>query len=110
MLVVSRRRSVLLGTMLCLQELGIPVMQLWYPEGRLRASHCQIIDPLKGVVVTDFNSGRDELRCLVPWGPWEEGCKIECYHSKGARKGRFDLEENYGEGRFKARRRSPRYA
>ena len=25
------------------------------PEGRLCAAHCQIIDPLKGVVVTDFN-------------------------------------------------------
>ena len=39
------------------------------PEGRLCASHCQIIDPLRGVVVTDYQCGPNELRCLVPWRP-----------------------------------------
>ena len=39
------------------------------PEGRLCASHCQIIDPSNGVVVTDFNCPRGELRCLVLWWP-----------------------------------------
>ena len=37
------------------------------PEGRLCASHCQILDPLRGVVV---QCGPNELRCLVPWRPW----------------------------------------
>ena len=39
------------------------------PEGRLCASHCQILDPLRGVVVTNFNCGKDDLRCMVPWRP-----------------------------------------
>ena len=46
------------------------------PEGRLCASRCQIIDPLKGVVVTDFNCPRGELRCLVPWRPWAKKNKV----------------------------------
>ena len=60
------------------------------PEGRLCASHCQVVDPLKGVVVTDFNSGKDELRCLVPWRPWVKKYKIEWWHNKGAGKGRYE--------------------
>ena len=40
------------------------------PEGRLCASHCQILDPRKGVVVSDFQCGKNEVRCLVPWRPW----------------------------------------
>ena len=47
------------------------------PEGRLCAAHCQIIDPLKGVVVTDFNCPKGELRCLVPWRPWAKKNKVQ---------------------------------
>ena len=41
------------------------------PEGRLCASHCHIIDPLKG------NCPRGELRCLVPWRPWAKKNKLQ---------------------------------
>ena len=47
------------------------------PEGRLCAAHCQILDPLRGVVVTDFSCGKDELRFLVPWRPWVKKYKEE---------------------------------
>ena len=47
------------------------------PEGRLCASHCQVIDPLRGVVVIDFNAGMGELGCLVPWRPWLKKYKIK---------------------------------
>ena len=47
------------------------------PEGRLCAAHCQIIDPLNGVVVTDFNCPKGELRCLVPWRPWAKKNKVQ---------------------------------
>ena len=47
------------------------------PEGRLCASHCQIVDPLWGVVVTDFNRPIGELRCLVPWRPWVKKNKVQ---------------------------------
>ena len=65
------------------------------PEGRLRAAHCQTLDPLRGVVVTDFNSGKDELRCLVPWRPWVKKFKKEWWSGKGAGKGRHmrDMHE-----------------
>ena len=57
------------------------------PEGRLCAAHCQIIDPLKGVVVTDFNCPKGEVRCLVPWRPW-------------AKKYKWQWEAQRGQGRW----------
>ena len=43
----------------------------------MRIADCQIIDPLKGVVVTDFNCPRGDLRCLVPWRPWAKKNKVQ---------------------------------
>ena len=57
------------------------------PEGRLCASHCQILDPLRGVVVTDFNCGMNELRCLAPWRPWVKKYKEEWW--SGSRRNRI---------------------
>ena len=48
-----------------------------WDSGRLCAAHCQIIDPLKGVVVTDFNCPRGDLRCLVPWRPWAKKNSVQ---------------------------------
>ena len=47
------------------------------PEGRLCASRCQILDPLRGVVATDYNCRSNEVRCLVPWRPWVKKFKEE---------------------------------
>ena len=57
-------------------------------EGRLCASHCQILDPLRGVVVTDFKCGQHELRCMVPWRPWVKKYKEEWWSGKSAGKAR----------------------
>ena len=54
------------------------------PEGRLCAAHCQIIDPLKGVVVTDFNCPKGDLRCLVPWRPWAKKMKVQWETKRGS--------------------------
>ena len=62
------------------------------PEGRLCASHCQIIDPLKGVVVTDFNCPRGELRCLVPWRPWAKKNKTRWEREKTPGRWSWDRE------------------
>ena len=37
--------------------------------------------------MTDFNCGKDELRCLVPWRPWVKKYKEEWWGGKGAMKG-----------------------
>ena len=55
------------------------------PEGRLCASHCQILDPLRGVVVTDFQCGKNEVRCLVPWRPWIKKFRREWWDRKNKR-------------------------
>ena len=55
------------------------------PEGRLCASHCQILDPLRGVVVTDFQCGKNEVRCLVPWRPWIKKYRREWWDNRKKR-------------------------
>ena len=62
------------------------------PEGRLCAAHCQIIDPLKGVVVTDFNCPKGDLRCLVPWRPWAKKNKVQWEAQRGPRRWGWDRE------------------
>ena len=58
------------------------------PGGRLCAARRQILDPISGVVASDFNCGKDELqRCLVPWRPWVKKYKEEWRAGKGAAKG-----------------------
>ena len=52
------------------------------PEGRLCASHCQILDPRKGVVVSDFQCSKNEVRCLVPWRPWIKKYRREWWDSR----------------------------
>ena len=37
---------------------------------------------LKGVVVTDLNCPRSELRCLVPWRPWAKKNKVQWEHQR----------------------------
>ena len=55
------------------------------PEGRLCASHCQILDPRKGVVVSDFQCGKNEVRCLVPWRPWLKKYRREWWDHRNKR-------------------------
>ena len=55
------------------------------PEGRLCASHCQILDPRKGVVVSDFQCGKNEVRCLVPWRPWIKKSRREWWDHRNKR-------------------------
>ena len=55
------------------------------PEGRLCASHCQILDPLRGVVVSDFQCAKSEVRCLVPWRPWIKKYRREWWDSRKKR-------------------------
>ena len=55
------------------------------PEGRLCAAHCQILDPRKGVVVSDFQCGKNELRCLVPWRPWVKKYRREWWDHRNKR-------------------------
>ena len=43
------------------------------------------MDPLRGVVVTDFNCGKNELRCLVPWRPWVKKYKEEWWSGSAGR-------------------------
>ena len=62
------------------------------PEGRLCAAHCQIIDPLKGVVVTDFNCPKGDLRCLVPWRPWAKKNKVQWEAKRGSGQWGWDRE------------------
>ena len=62
------------------------------PEGRLCAAHCQIIDPLKGVVVTDFNCPKGDLRCLVPWRPWAKKMKVQWEAKRGSGQWGWDRE------------------
>ena len=62
------------------------------PEGRLCASHGQIIDPLMGVVVTDFNCPRGELRCLVPWRPWAMKNKVQWERQRSSGNWGWDRE------------------
>ena len=62
------------------------------PEGRLCGAHCQIIDPLKGVVVTDFNCPKGDLRCLVPWRPWAKKNKIHWEAQRGPRRWGWDRQ------------------
>ena len=62
------------------------------PEGRLCAAHCQIIDPLKGVVVTDFNCPKGDRRCLVPWRPWAKKNKVQWEAKRGTGQWGWDRE------------------
>ena len=55
------------------------------PEGRLCAAHCQILDPRKGVVVSDFQCAKNELRCLVPWRPWVKKYRREWWDHRNKR-------------------------
>ena len=64
------------------------------PEGRLCASHCQILDPLRGVVVTDFQCGPNEVRCLVPWRPWIKKYRKEWWEGKKRMREMHDLLPN----------------
>ena len=55
------------------------------PEGRLCAAHCQILDPRKGVVVSDYLCPKNEVRCLVPWRPWVKKYRREWWDHKNKR-------------------------
>ena len=64
------------------------------PEGRLCASHCQILDPLRGVVVTDYQCGPNEVRCLVPWRPWMKKYRQEWWEGRKRMRMMHDLLPN----------------
>ena len=64
------------------------------PEGRLCASHCQILDPLRGVVVTDYQCGPNEVRCLVPWRPWIKKHRKEWWERNKRMREMHDLLPN----------------
>ena len=50
--------------------------------------------PLRGVVVTDFQCGVNEVRCLVPWRPWIKKYRREWWDRKKRMREMNDLLPN----------------